>query len=488
MAKDAHRSPEESIEESTGKVRPEEATLGIEDAMGRLSLSRSQVYRLVIDGNLNATKIEARLVFCANDIEAAADLLARRREEVEALLRLYERRLAEHGIDCLPDSCEEDVDAGPGELVRRLLLECMAAQASDYYVMPTGDGDRLLMRVGGNLGEVARVESELGVRLKSALKDLAPLPETGEGLQSEVIFSHAEEHHSAQVRLRVTKTMAGEQIHLQLFHAGKQPTLAYVGYTPQQDETLRNLLTKRPGLVVLAGGTVRVMQEQRLALAEFLSTQGKLVVAIDRLPNLQSANVVHLDGRQSENGNCSDLWEAALGLSPDVIMVDRVENEDEVESLVSALAVGTTILLQVPTTSCVAALQFLIERGFTRRQLARYFRAASEVVLLPKLCLACREPRSIDVDEARLLDVPTATTLFEEGACSQCEEGSRGSRAVWGLLLEDEFEFIDTDDGSAVQDASHEEQRTTDVALSTALRHAALAGDVSLAQVAPYLR
>ena len=156
--------------------------------MARLSLSRSRVYRLVKDGVLKASKNDAVLTFQEDDVAAAAVELAGRRQRAETLVRIFTTRLAEHGIVDLPEVGIADDEAGSKEAVRRLLLDCMAAQASDFYVNPTASGDKLLVRTLGRIHEVARVEGELGDRLKAELKALASLPDGGSGVSCEAIF------------------------------------------------------------------------------------------------------------------------------------------------------------------------------------------------------------------------------------------------------------------------------------------------------------
>ncbi len=488
MAEKAQHSLEDSADRTISASRQARATLGIEDVMARLSLSRSRVYRLVKDGVLKASKNDALLEFLEDDVAAANAELAGRRERAEALVRLFTGRLAENGIVDLPEVCVEDEESVSKEIVSRLLLDCLAAQASDFYVSLADCGGRLFVRTLGRIHEIARVDRELGDGLKAELRARASLPDDGAGMPSEAIFRCADEGYSAQVRLSILPALAGEHVHLQFSHAGAEQTLAAIGYASRQSETLQRLLAGRPGLFILAGSHDRVMQEQRLALASYLGTLGKLVVSIDQSLNYQSDDIVQLDGRQPDETDGAVPWQLAMRLCPDAIMLDRIEDGAQVGDLVAALAAGITVLAQVRSATGVAAVNALSELGLARRELATYFRASSEFVVIAGVCPGCRESRAIEADEANLLHVAATAQLSIATGCDHCEGGFLGNRPAWGLLVEEDLKTTDSADEESSQIESASELYASDISLASALRSAALAGDATFEHIRPYLR
>ena len=488
MAKEVQHSLEHSTEQTSVKSRRAAATMGVENVMARLSLSRSRVYRLIKDGVLKANKSDAVLTFQEDDVAAAAGELAGRRQEAEALVRIFTARLAEHGIVDLPEIDIADDEAGSKEAVKRLLLDCMAAQASDFYVNLTASGDKLLVRTLGRIHEVARVECELGDRLKTELKALASLPNDGAGVSSEAIFRHADENYAAQIRLSVVPSHAGERLHLQFFHVGAAQTLADIGYTAEQCKALHRLLVGKPGLFVLTGSHYRVVQEHRLALAQYLELQGKLVASIDGYSNYQSENTVHINGREAENTDDASPWQMAMGLCPDVILLDDVQDSTEVESVEAALSAGITVFVQVQRASIRAALEYLAGLGLEQCERSPYFLAASEFIVVPRLCPDCREPRAMASDEVELLRASAGAQLYRAAGCNKCEGGYRGSRTVWGLLSGDSVRETGSHLGDPLQSKEGSKIPPCDTLLPTALRSAVLAGEVAFEHVNLHLK
>ncbi len=488
MAKEGRHTIGRTTDSPADGQPHESATLGVAEVMVRLSLSRAQVYRLVKDGILKASKQDALLQFSDCDVAEAAADLAVHRERIAVLLRLFTAILVEHGIDDLPEICVEGIESGMGEVANMLLLVSMAARASDLYVMPIEDGDRLLLRNGDKLREIVRVERDLGNLLKEKLKALASLGDGETGSTSAAIFRHTGENLSAQVRVSVLQTLAGEHLQLQFFHSGEVQTLECLGYTPIQSKELRGLLSGKPGLLVLAGSHDRIVQQHRLALADYMGAKGKLIVSIDRALNYQSESIVHLDGSHDENTDGVELWQAAMRLGPDVVMVDRVASGVQVESLIGALAAGTAVLVQSPAATSVAALRHLFEVGFGRRELARYLLAVSECNLVPQLCLDCRAQRTITLDEANFLRAPTTAKVYVAAGCDHCVDGARGSRAVWGLVVGDEAMALDFDTEEALPAETAIDPLSSDLSLASALRACVLAGDVDIEQAIPRVR
>ena len=488
MAEETQHIVAESGNGSGGKGQQDATILRIDDVMSQLSLSRAQVYRLVKDGILKASKSDASLEILESDVAAAADNLAAQRETVEWWLRLFAERLAEWGIVDLPDIDLEEVGSGVEEMVSRLLLDCMAAKSSDFYLMPAVSGDRLLVRNQGQLQEIGRVESDFGNLLRVELKALAPLPEEAIGQQSESIFSHTADQHSAQVRLSVLSTPTGEHIHLQFFYTGVEQTLEEIGYTSRQREELHRLLAGKPGLLLLAGSHDRIMQEQRAALANHLSTSGKLIVAIDRRLNFQSGYTIHIEDRGADGSFDADPWQTAMRLCPDVLMLNAVRDSADIEALVAAISAGIMVIAEVPCATSVAAVERLAGLGLGQREMSRHFLAASEFCLIPGLCPACRTSRLVNAKEAKHLRVPASTQLWEAAGCVHCEGGYRGNRPVWGMLLGNDVDFLDPCEDSVMQPPMVEELFSSDVSLTVALRSAALAGDATLEHISPMLR
>lgn len=488
MAEKAQHPVAEPPDPPADESRSESVALGVEDVMEWLSLSRAQVYRLVKDGVLKAGKSDAQLTFNECDVAAAAAQHAERRERANALLRLIGAILAEYGIDDFPEVGAEDYEAVVNEAANGLLLAGMAAQSTDLYVMPCEDGDRLLMRLGGNLQEVARVDCELGGQLRERLQALAPLPEPDFGQGNAAVFKHSSHCLSAVVRICVTPTPAGDHLHLQLFISVGERTLASVGFTTKQSEVLQGLLSGKPGLFVLAGSHTRILQEQRLALANYLDSLGKLVVSIDRMPNYISENIVYLEGRRADEADGADPWQTAMSLCPDAIMLGKIEGSDQVGCLTAALAAGIAILVQVQRATGAAALKEITELGFSHCDLSRYFRAACEFTAIPRLCPDCRAPRTMLAEEAEMLEEHATAQLYIAVGCEQCQAGYRGNLSVWGLLCDSDLEGTRSPDGEAPLTRSGGKPLSGDTSLAAALRCAALAGDATFSHIEPFLR
>lgn len=479
---------EETEDDLKGDGTQDAGSLSMADVMARLALGRAGVYRLVKDGVLTACKKDAQLVFRECDVATAADYLSARRDKVADLLRQLAAKLADCGIEVDAVECVQDVESGVGEVTRRLLLASMAACASNVYVLPSEDGERVLARVEGSLQELFYVELGLGSVLREKLKAMAPLSDSDSDECSTAVFKHSDENLSAQVRMSVLPTLAGEQLHLHFFHYGVECTPDSLGHTAKQREFLQRHLSEKPGLLVLAGSHDAIVQQYRFAVAAFLVAKGKLVVSIDRAPNYQAENTVHLVTNEGECSDNSDTWRTAMSLGPDAILLDGIAERAEVEAMIAALAAGVTVMVQVPTGTSASALRYLCELGLGRREITLYLLAVSEFISVPQLCHGCRAPRALALGEAALLDAGETAQVYQAHGCHQCENGYRGSRTVWGLVTGDEAVGLVSETRDTIQQETNTDCHTNDLSLDSAARAAVLAGDVTTEHVIRYLR
>jgi len=414
---------------------PDSKTLGIDEVTDRLGLGRAEVYRRVKDGELPAEKADRAIRFREG---AVAEFQAKRaeaqaglREELGRWLGILGERLLKAGEAELPDLEGTSDDDLVAELMRRVLSCAALENADDVHVDPVRSGDRLLFRFEGDLKEVGRLDGALSRLLKEKLKALVGPPAEGAGPGAEGDFSHAAGETNCPMHLCSMPTAMGEHVHVHLLAGDPAPSLDELGYTAQQASALHGVLTGRPGLFLVAGAAGALAERHRLAVATELAATGRLVVSLEHRAHPRSELLVQLEVGGQETEAFDPTFRKALGMSPDILLLDEVRDAAEAQALLEAAWAGTLVVAEMRAAGAAEALLHLLTLAPSREVFARTLLGAVERVALRRLCPHCR----VAVESADGAARPART--YVSGTCEVCGDGFLGRRAVYGVWIAD---------------------------------------------------
>ena len=412
-----------------------EESVGIEEAMARLSLTRPEVYRRVVDKALEAVPAEGAPRFADSEVARYAQVLSGEREtlarEVAQWASHFAQRLSPYGDVGLVEVVDAPVPEQVAELGRRIILDGILSGVRDLYLDPLHQGCRLLYGLPGKREEVARFVPILSEPLREWFKARVSLPAEGkvrEGLGQQVC-----QDRSHQFRLTTISTLLGEHIHLQFYPLSDGGGVDALTYLPAQKKRLRDLLDGRPGLLLLAGPFGPVADEHRLALAHELCAAGRLVVSLEHRVQYHSELLVQLNCQEGEEGEPDALWRTALAMTPDALLVDEVRTPDDVHRLFEAVSSGIAVVGQVRAAGGLDGLRQLLSWEIDRQLLARDLLGLVEWTGLRRLCPHCRQRRDLAAHEAGETGVPQGSPVGVRQGCPVCGDGFAGRRAVYGL-------------------------------------------------------
>ena len=459
----------------------QERNLEVQEVMEHFALNRAEVYRRVKDGALKAVKEDRRLRFAFSEVERYEKALAEERDTlrqaVNHWLDQFAVRLKQYDLTEAPDLSGKSDEEKVAELGRRVLLDGILGGAQDLYLDPVHQGARLLYGYAGNRLEKARFEAPLAPQLKAWFRGLAPLPETGEGKIGEALGQQVYEEKSYQFRLTSVPTLLGEHIHLHFFRNYDDGGIEDLGYTREQTRVLRELLTGRPGLLLVAGPADPEVDRHRMALARELGAAGCLVVSLEHRVQYRSEQLVQLDLSREEGAGFEALWHAALGMSPDVVIIDEIRDAGQARALLEGVHSGAVVIARVRAGGGLEALEQLLRFEVEREALARSLLGLIERAVLRRLCPHCRGGRVLQAGEAEELGVAEGVEIGVRDACQVCGDGFLGRRAVFGLWPADESlaAWIRAPEAPPVQSQGG-------LSLAHAVRQAVLEGEVELAE------
>lgn len=478
-----------------------EQTLDIRALEERLGLRPAEIYREIKQGRLKCATTEGGTTFSEEDVRAFLEQRDSTERDITRETEEWLRTLApppgaadpspkpaSKGVpeDGSGEPAEEALDQKQDRLPDALLNHALSGGALDVYVDPVENGCRILYRLAGAVHETGRLSAALGDVLRQRLRgrlgaaDPAPEPRSG-------VFTIEREGLKIQVRGTVAPTLLGEHIHLALQDAIRSSSLEQIGYTPVQAEALRQVLNGSPGAFVSVGPIDPFSDGHRLGLAAILAEGDRLVISLERRPQLKSEALVQLQVGASEGTGFISMFHTALAMSPSVLFIDDIRTPEEAKAVFEGVAAGMTVVAHIRAADNVEALLRLAEAGVSRNVLARDILGLSAQRVVRGVCRKCRSLRNVTEEEAELFSLPTDASLAVPHGCEECSDGFAGRRvfrdlwvhspALAGLVLE----------MTPPAEPLYAWGRASALSLVRALRDAVVAGEVQLADVAPLL-
>jgi len=348
------------------------------------------------------------------------------------------------GEEVLEDIGSGGVDDAPTvQLVNKIFHEAVQLNASDIHVETQRDSLRIRFRVDGILRDVMTAPRKAAGAVLSRIKIVSGLdiaerrvPQDG---RTQIVVGASR----IDTRVSTLPSLHGEKAVIRLLTRGDDvPSLAALGFEPDQLAAFRRALATPQGLVLITGPTGSGKTNTLYAgIAEVLDPEKNIVTLEDpvevQLPGITQVQVNVKAGMTFQAG-----LRSVLRQDPDIVLVGEVRDAETSELALKAALTGHLVLTTLHTNSAAAALTRLIDMGSDPFLVASSLSLAVAQRLVRRPCTRCAQPYLPEEDLLALLglrteDLASATPRRGVG-CSECgQTGYRGRTAVYEVLVVD---------------------------------------------------
>ena len=113
------------------------------------------------------------------------------------------------------------------------------------------------------------------------------------------------------------------------------------------------------------------------------------MVCLDHRIRYRAEQLVQLELRDEAGSDFKTLWQAALDMSPDVVVLDEVRDADQAQALLEGVRSGAVVLAQVRAGNMIEAVQKLIDFEIDRAALGRALLGGIDKAVVRRLCPQC---------------------------------------------------------------------------------------------------
>lgn len=343
----------------------------------------------------------------------------------------------------LPDSddlLDAEDDAPIIRLINAMLTEAIKHKASDIHIETFERHLLIRFRIDGVLREILRPQRQLASLLVSRIKVMAKLDIAEKRVPQDGRMALRIGGRAIDVRVSTLPSNYGERVVLRLLDKNSvRLDLETLGMAEHNRRQLDTLIHRPHGIILVTGPTGSGKSTTLYAALSRLNSAERNIMTVEDPIEYELEGIGQTQVNPKVDMTFARGLRAILRQDPDVVLVGEIRDGETAQIAVQASLTGHLVLSTLHTNSALGALSRLQDMGVEPFLLSTSLLGVLAQRLVRTLCPDCRQPYTIDAEQADQTGLPVATTLYHPGGCEKCNyTGYRGRTGIHELLIIDD--------------------------------------------------
>ena len=329
-------------------------------------------------------------------------------------------------------------------LINMVLMQAIRDKASDIHLEPFEDEFKMRYRIDGVLYEMSPPPPHLAMPIVSRVKVMSNLDIAERRLPQDGRIELTLGGSPVDLRVAVLPTMFGESVVMRVLDRGNvQLSLDNVGLRPDDLETVRDLIKRPNGIVVVTGPTGSGKTTTLYScLNELNDPETKILTAEDPV-EYDIDGLIQCQINPDQELTFAKLLRSFLRQDPDIILVGEIRDLETAQIAVQASLTGHLVFTTVHTNDAPSTVLRLTDLGMEPFLLTATIEAIVAQRLVRRICVGCKQAYEPSEEELMELDLRTSDvegrTFFRGTGCDKCNNtGFKGRMALFEILVMDD--------------------------------------------------
>jgi len=321
-------------------------------------------------------------------------------------------------------------------LLNSILFQAVKERASDIHIEPFERELEVRFRIDGLLYKMLTPPKVVQEALISRVKIMSGLNIAEKRLPQDGRFRVIVAGRDVDIRVSIIPTFFGERVVLRLLDKQKGViSLANVGFSPGDVQTMERLLGRTSGIILVTGPTGSGKTTTLYAALSRINSPEKNIITIEDPIEYQLKGIGQIQVNPKIDLTFANGLRSILRQDPDIIMVGEIRDAETAEIAMQASLTGHLVLSTLHTNDAATAVTRLIDMGIEPFMVASTLSAVLAQRLVRVICPHCREPYT---SEREYSGITLPRTLYRGRGCNACFNlGTIGRTGIYELLLID---------------------------------------------------
>jgi type II secretory ATPase GspE/PulE/Tfp pilus assembly ATPase PilB-like protein len=329
------------------------------------------------------------------------------------------------------------------ELVSNLFEKAIQWRGTDIHLDPDTAGVRIRVRIDGHLHDVGSLPDEVARQVRSRIKILAGMDILEKvGPQDGHICLSADGIHR-DFRVATLLTGLGERMVIRFHQAAEQGVLLdALGLDPDQESTVRSLLDRPQGLILIGGPVGSGKTTTLYACLRSIAHPMRSLITIEDPIEYRLDGVCQVEVRPHLGLTFAQGLRAILRQDANVVAVGEIRDRNTARVVSRAASAGSLVLSAVHAGSGAGVLRSLANYRISPYRIGESLVGIIVQRLVRVLCPVCKSPVELDSQTRTTLESwglsngeVAQATLFNPVGCPVClGTGYRGRTGVFEVI------------------------------------------------------
>jgi len=342
------------------------------------------------------------------------------------------------------DVAEVSADAPEVEkLVNAIILGALQQKASDIHLEPFEKKLILRYRIDGTLREAPfalpyafRNALLAKIKIMTNQMDITEHRKPQDGR-----IQVTAKGNPIEFRVNIVPTVFGESCCMRVLDRSSiQVDMGKMGFLPDTLQTLKDVLQRPSGLILVCGPTGSGKSTTLYAALNSINTPDMKILTAENPVEYNLPGIVQVNVNQVIGFDFSTALRAFLRQDPDVVMVGEIRDKETAQIAMEAAMTGHLVFSTIHTNDAPSAVARLHEMGVPNFLVASAIEAVLAQRLVRRVCKDCKEPikptpEMIKVFADHKIDISKAA-FYKGKGCGTCNLlGYKGRAALHELLV-----------------------------------------------------
>jgi len=334
-------------------------------------------------------------------------------------------------------------DAQTLGLTESTIADALDRRASDLLIDPKNESTYTVrLRIDGVLRIVKELDAETCRAVVNSIKAVAAMDISERRRPQDGGFMAKKGNSVASFRVASAGVLHGEKLSIRVLNkdAGSF-TLAHVGFSEKQQETLQSELKRPAGMILICGPTGSGKTTTLYAMLNEIDRFTRNVITVEDPIEAVLPEASQIEINAKADITFAKTLRSVLRQDPDVICVGEIRDEETAEIALRAAQTGHLVLATIHCDSNATALIRLLDLGVSPLLLSAGLNLVLSQRLLRCLCEHCKKPAQLSDSQINGFKQKGIdhSHVCEAIGCKHCEKtGYYGRTAVCDLMIVDD--------------------------------------------------